>query len=85
MKTIEVENEEKKCIICDAPCDQGREWTCSEEHHQELVRRLIQEFGEFKRVVRQSTGVAYKVPTFDILEKGVKEEELDKYPVWIDG
>ncbi len=49
---------------------------------EELVRRLISEFGEFKKVVRMSTGIAYKVPTRDIIEKGIREQELDKYPLW---
>ena len=80
--STEIEDASRRCIICDAPYDQGREWTCSDDCHKELVRRLIAEFGEFKKVIRQSTGVAYKVPTFDILEKGAKEEDLDKYPLW---
>jgi len=56
--------------------------TCSDDCHQELVRRLIAQFGEFKKVVRQSTGVAYRVPTIDIIEKGVREQDLDHYPQW---
>jgi len=46
------------------------------------VRHLVVEFGEFKKVVRKTTGVAYKVPTRDIIEHGVKEQELDRYPLW---
>ncbi|GAI47473.1 unnamed protein product, partial [marine sediment metagenome] len=53
--------------------------TCSEQCHEELVRRLVAEFGEFKKVVRMSTGIAYKVPTRDIIERGIREEELDQY------
>lgn len=71
-----------KCIICQKVYEQGREMTCSEACHEELVRRLIAEFGEFKKVVRSSTGIAYKVPMRDIIEPGVKEEELDRYPIW---
>jgi hypothetical protein len=41
-------------------------------------------FGKYKKVVRASTGVAYKVPTRDIIEHGLKERELDKYPLWPD-
>lgn len=47
-----------------------------------MVRRLVVEFGEFKKVIRLSTGVAYKVPTRDIIEKGFRGEELDQYPRW---
>jgi len=56
--------------------------TCSDECHQELVRCLIAEFGEFKKVVRMSTGIAYRVPTRDIIESGIRDESLDQYPVW---
>ena len=58
--------------------------TCSDGCHEGLVNCLIAEFGEFKKVVRQSTGVAYKVPARDIFESGINERELDRYPVWKD-
>ncbi len=58
--------------------------TCSDACHEKLIRRLIAEFGEFKKVVRAATGVAYKVPTRDIIEKGIQEQELDQYPKWED-
>ena len=70
------------CVICLKRYDQGREWTCSDECHEELIRRLIAEFGQFKKMVRQSTGLAYKVPTMDIIERGIKEKNLDQYPRW---
>lgn len=54
---------------------------CSDEH-EELIRRLISEFGEFKKVVRMSTDIAYRVPTRDIIEKGIREQDLDRYPLW---
>jgi len=71
-----------ECFICHQVYEGGRELTCSDQCHQELVRRLIAKLGEFKKVVRMTTGVAYKVPTRDIIEPGVKEEELDRYPLW---
>ena len=70
------------CFVCGREYKVGRELTCSDECHEELVSRLIEEYGEFKKVVRQTTGVAYKVPIRDIIEPGIKEEELDKYPLW---
>lgn len=72
----------RKCFICWKHYEGGRELTCSDECHQELVRRLITESEEFKKVVRASTGVAYKVPTRDIIETGLKEQDLDQYPLW---
>jgi hypothetical protein len=41
-------------------------------------------YGEFKKIIRISTGEAFKVPVVDIIEKGVKEQELDQYPKWVD-
>lgn len=73
-----------RCVICLKVYSGGREMTCSDECHQELARRLVAEFGEFKKVVRKTTGVAYKVPTRDIIEHGIKEPELDRYPLWED-
>ncbi|MBA7697334.1 hypothetical protein ES703_105999 [subsurface metagenome] len=72
----------RRCFVCDKTYDKGRELTCSDECHEELAKRLIARFGEFKKVVRQTTGVAYKVPTRDIIERGIKEQDLDQYPIW---
>lgn len=72
------------CVICDTPYFGGRQFTCSDACHDELVRRLIEKYGEFKLVVRASTGEAFKVPTRDIIEKGIQEQELDQYPKWED-
>ncbi len=71
-----------KCFICHGEYESGRELTCSDECHAELVKRLIARFGEFKKVVRQSTGIAYKVPIRDIIERGIREQDLDQYPLW---
>lgn len=71
------------CFVCLKFYEQGRLLTCSDDCHQELVRRLIAEFGEFKKVVRASTGIAYRVPTRDIFER-LREEDLDRYPIWED-
>jgi len=54
----------------------------SDERREGLIQELIASFGEFKRVVRMRTGVAYKVPTRDILGKGIREQDLDRYPLW---
>ncbi len=43
---------------------------------------MIERYGEFKKVVRATTGVVYKIPVKDIIEKGIKEQDLDKYPLW---
>ena len=56
--------------------------TCSNACHEEMVSRLTAEFGEFKKVVDQTTGTAYRVPTRDIIEKGIKWRYLSRYPKW---
>lgn len=70
------------CIICQGVYKGGRELTCSENCHEIFIERLIAQFGEYKKVVRMSTGIAYRVPTRDIIERGIREEELDQYPQW---
>ena len=70
------------CVICNNFYERGREMTCSEECHDELARHLIDQFGEFKKVIRMTTGEAFKVPTRDIIERGLREKELDRYPLW---
>lgn len=70
------------CVICGKFYTDGRESTCSQGCHDVLVDRLVDQLGEFKKVVRMSTGVAYKVPTRDILEKSINEQDLDQYPLW---
>ena len=68
------------CCICGQPYIPGRDMTCSDVCHEALISRIIAQVGEFEKVVRASTGEAFKVPTRDILEKGVEECELDQYP-----
>lgn len=71
-----------RCVICQNLYEPGREMTCSDGCHEELISHLIAEFGEFKKVVSMSTGIAYRVPTRDIFDLGIKEQELDQYPIW---
>lgn len=70
------------CAVCGAFYIDGRAMTCSQPCHDKLVDHLLAKFGEFKKVVRVSTGEAFKVPTRDIIEKGLREQELDQYPRW---
>jgi len=71
----------QKCFVCGKLYEEGREMACSDACHDELVSRLIAEFGEFKKVVDQTTGTAYRVPTRDIIERGIKWRDLDRYPL----
>jgi hypothetical protein len=72
------------CVICGKFYTGGRGMTCSKPCHDELVDRLVAQFGEFRKVVRMRTGEAFKVPTRDIIEKGIREQYLDRYPRWED-
>jgi hypothetical protein len=70
-------------MICGKPCQLGRT-TCSDDCHEKLVYQLEQEFGPYKKVVDETTGLIHKVPTRDIIERGLKQTELHKYPLWLD-
>lgn len=70
------------CIICGKPFSQGRLRTCSDECHQRFIDIMVVMFGRFKKVVDSETGKTYRVPTREILEKGLKHEDLVKYPEW---
>lgn len=72
----------KWCVACETYYEGGREITCSDTCHEILILKLERKFGKFKKVVRSSTGVAYRVPLREIAEKGLREQDLDRYPVW---
>ena len=48
-----------------------------------VEKQIIEKFGEFKRIVNHR-GVAYKVPTVVIIREGIKEQDLDNFPLWSD-
>lgn len=70
----------KTCVICGKE-HHHREFTCSDECHKIFVDGLIKEFGEFKEVVDAETGKMHKVPTINILERGLKHKDLKNYPI----
>lgn len=69
------------CWICGTP-SQKYLITCSDECHEKFVHILEQEFGIYKKLVDIVTGKTYKVPTRDIIERGLKYEDLKNYPEW---
>ena len=71
------------CWICGAQSPVSRV-TCSDECHEKLVDKLEREFGIYKRVMDIETGKAHRVPTRDIVEKGLRHQDLKKYPEWRD-
>jgi len=46
-------------------------------------KQIIEKFGEFKRVVNHR-GIAYKVPTTVIMREGIREQDLESFPLWSD-
>ena len=58
--------------------------TCSPECLERLVRLSEYKYGAVKKITRLSTGESFRVPVRDIIEKGIKEQELDQYPKWVD-
>ncbi len=71
------------CWICGGP-SQKYLVTCSEECHEKLIHRLEQKFGIHKKVVDIETGKTHKVPTRDIIERGLKYGDIKNYPEWRD-
>jgi len=71
-----------RCFICKKWYQPGREMTCSDGCHEALLAKMVAEFGEFKRVISKRTGKSYRVPTRDILDPGIREQNLAQYPIW---
>ena len=75
-----------KCPICGITAvfaDGQDRMTCGKPKcHEAFVDKMIASFGQFKKVTRMTTGQTFKVPIRDIIERGVREQDLDKYPLW---
>jgi hypothetical protein len=72
------------CIVCSLPVTVGSRLTCSEKCHDKFVKFSEEKFGITKKIVDVTTGIAYRVPTRDLIEKGLAWKDLTKYPVWKD-
>jgi len=46
-------------------------------------KTIIKDFGEFRRVTDHK-GVSYRVPVIVIIREGIKEDQLDQFPLWDD-
>ena len=59
--------------------------TCSDFCHASyldtVAKTFEQMFGPDKLITDTATGICYKVPIRDILERGVNQKDLDKYPI----
>ncbi len=84
MIAVNFENADKNlCVICDKPTITGK-LTCCENCHEKFVEFCERQYGISKNVTDQTTGISYKVPTRDIIEKGLRGEDLTRYPLWED-
>lgn len=73
---------EIKSTCCEADVENMQKTTCSEECHHQLVNNIELQFGKFKKVVDMTTNIEYRVPTKDIIEKGLNQDQLTIYPKW---
>jgi hypothetical protein len=73
----------RQCIICgkQLPPDHLGV-TCSIQCHELYISLLETKFGKYKKVTDAVTGISYRVPTRYIIENGLKQEELTRFPVW---
>ena len=79
---INLQNIDKNlCMICDKHTIKGR-MTCSADCHEKFVEFCEEQYGISKKVIDETTGISYKVPTRDIIEKGLKWEDLTDYHLW---
>lgn len=74
-----------RCVICQAECKGQYKYTCSKTCHEIWLVQIRREYGNYQKVVRISTGEAFKVPTALIYEQGIKEQELNRFPLWQEG
>ena len=73
----------KQCVVCGSSIDSDiPRITCSVSCHEEFIELMEKELGKDKKVVDSETQIIYRVPLRDIIEKGIKQEDLHKYPVW---
>lgn len=80
MASMKFENTNKNlCVVCDRHTITGK-MTCSSICHEKFVEFCEKEYGVSKMVTDITTGITYVVPTRDIVEKGLKWEDLPNYP-----
>ena len=71
-----------RSACCEADVWPLQHLTCCSRCHETLIAHLEQQFGTHKKVVWQATGQAFRVPTRALIEEGLREQDLDRYPRW---
>jgi len=80
MIVVNFENADKNlCVICDEPTITGR-ITCDYHCHEKFVQFCEGQYGISKKVIDETTGISYKVPTRVLIEKGLAWGDLHNYP-----
>ncbi len=69
------------CAVCGVEI--SHEWlTCGDDCHEKAVDFIESQVGHYKKVVDAESGNVYKVPVRDIIELGLKQQDLKNYPPW---
>ncbi len=85
MTDIEKPNlEDIKSACCDVDVLNHQNITCSEECHSKFVEKMLAEFGNYKKITDEDSGLSYKVPTKQIVEEGITQDQLKNFPFWTD-
>ncbi len=71
------------CSVCGVEIPKDR-LTCGEDCHEIAVDFIEGQFGVYKKVVDEVSGNIYKVPVRDIIELGLKQQDLKNYPAWVE-
>ena len=73
-----------KSTCCNSDVNVQQKITCSDLCHNRFVDFLIEEKGEYQKVIDAQSGKAHKVPTRLIIEEGITQRDLKTFPLWIE-
>ena len=72
------------CVVCKISLDSSsnHKITCSDDCHEKFIQNMLEEYGTYKKVIDQDSGIAYRIPTRLIIEEGLRQQDLKNYPRW---
>lgn len=73
-----------KSKCCNWDVNVHQKMTCSDFCHNEFVRLLIIQKGKYQKVIDGETTLAHKIPTRILIEKGIQQKDVFKFPLWVD-
>lgn len=71
-----------KSKCCNSDIEMSNIITCGKHCHDLFVIKKIVEDGLFKKIIDATSGIAYKIPTKLIIEEGIRQQDLKKFPEW---